>query len=239
MLHAQRVGIGTAAPANSALLDLNSADKALRLSRVADTSNVLNPKVEGLFVYNQNDDQLYYHDGTQWIGLGTSTPLVGDCWAMAAPPPAPAPVKNLSGSTTDATDFIIATNGTERLRVESGGNVGIGTATAAQQLHVNQNAHVEGYLKVGDLAMPTPNSSVVSNDFVPIYQWAGEFQSGWTNDPVCGTEVWAGNQVAQYNSVEQLVSLVHHERSKRQSQLGFAVGVYPVDCEHRGDLHSG
>ncbi len=201
-LFAQRVGIGTAAPANSSLLDLNATDKALRLTRVADTSNVLNPKVQGLFVYNQNDDQLYYHDGTQWIGLGTSTPgwgLLGN----GGTTPGTGAGENFLG-TTDATDFLIATDGTERVRVESGGNVGIGTASAAQQLHVNQNAHVEGYLKVGDLAMPTPSSSIVSNDFVPIYQWAGEFQSGRTTDPVCGAADWVGNQLANNNQLSNL-----------------------------------
>jgi hypothetical protein len=46
------------------------------------------------------------------------------------------PATNFLG-TTDAQPLVVRTNGSERLRVESGGNVGIGTPTPTHRLHVN------------------------------------------------------------------------------------------------------
>ena len=46
------------------------------------------------------------------------------------------PATNFLG-TTDAQPLVLRTNGSERLRVESGGNVGIGTPSPTHRLHVN------------------------------------------------------------------------------------------------------
>lgn len=45
------------------------------------------------------------------------------------------PTNNFIG-TTDAVDFVIRTSNTERIRVKSGGNVGIGTTAPAELLHI-------------------------------------------------------------------------------------------------------
>ncbi|HIA36053.1 MAG TPA: hypothetical protein EYN89_04780 [Flavobacteriales bacterium] len=52
------------------------------------------------------------------------------------------PPTNFIG-TIDAADWVIRTNNTERLRVESGGDVGIGTSTPTDKLHVKGNALIE------------------------------------------------------------------------------------------------
>jgi hypothetical protein len=66
----QNVGIGTAVPQPSALLDLSDTQRALRLTR-ADTAsiNLLSP-VQGLLTFQPTDSLLYYHDGDYWRPLG-------------------------------------------------------------------------------------------------------------------------------------------------------------------------
>jgi hypothetical protein len=67
---AQNVGIGTAMPQPSALLDLSDTQRALRLTRADTTSiNLLTP-VQGLVTFEPSDSLLYYHDGDYWRPLG-------------------------------------------------------------------------------------------------------------------------------------------------------------------------
>lgn len=54
--------------------------------------------------------------------------------------------------TTDLQDLVFRTNNTEQMRVMSGGNVGIGTVTATQRLHVNGNLRVDNALMPGNNA---------------------------------------------------------------------------------------
>ncbi len=71
-----QVGIGTATPDNSAMLDVNSANKGFLLPRVADTNAVENP-VAGLEIYDISSHCLRYYTGTQWTNClnGCQTPL--------------------------------------------------------------------------------------------------------------------------------------------------------------------
>ncbi len=65
-LHAQ-VGIGTATPDESALLDLSSTSKGLLLPRLSSTErNLINNATEGLTIYNTDSKALEFFDGTNW-----------------------------------------------------------------------------------------------------------------------------------------------------------------------------
>lgn len=63
-----QVGIGTNSPNNNAILDLTSANKALLLPRVADTSLVATPAA-GMVVYSQQSQSPNFHDGARWNNL--------------------------------------------------------------------------------------------------------------------------------------------------------------------------
>jgi type VI protein secretion system component Hcp len=72
--HAQAVGIGTTTPSSSAILDIASADKGLRLPRINDTTMVTNP-TEGLFIYNLKTGSPNYYDGSRWQNFNTVVTL--------------------------------------------------------------------------------------------------------------------------------------------------------------------
>lgn len=62
---AQNVGIGTSSPHSSAILDLSSSDKGLRIPRMTplEIAAIQSP-VNGLIVYNINDKHIYAYDST-------------------------------------------------------------------------------------------------------------------------------------------------------------------------------
>jgi hypothetical protein len=84
---AQRVGIGTINPANSAQLEIASTSKGLLIPRVSlssetDVATVPSPAIS-LIVYNTNtylpdSAGYYYWGGTKWLKLLTNTTAGGD-----------------------------------------------------------------------------------------------------------------------------------------------------------------
>jgi hypothetical protein len=133
----QNVGINTtgAAPHASAMLDVDATNRGLLIPRVSLTdvtvaSPVTSPAT-GLLVYNTNaavtggnGTGFYYWTGTQWSRLDNSNSadwrLTGNSGTN--------PATNFLG-TTDNQPLVIRTNNTERMRVTTGGSVGIGTNT--------------------------------------------------------------------------------------------------------------
>ena len=64
-----RVGIGTTQPAADAVLDLSSADGALRITRLTDpVADVATPR-NGMLAYDSTDDQLQGYIGGTWLRL--------------------------------------------------------------------------------------------------------------------------------------------------------------------------
>lgn len=150
-LSAQNVGIGTNAPDNSAKLHIEDANRGLLVPRVSlvDVTNGITPvntPATGLLVYNNNAAIVggagigfYYWDGAQWVRFVTGTSSDWTLLGNAGTNPA----TNFIG-TTDAQDFVIRTNNTERMRVNSIGDVGIGTNTPLHTLHVMGDIRFEG-----------------------------------------------------------------------------------------------
>lgn len=139
---AQNVGIGTNSPDASAKLDITSTNSGLLVPRIslASTTDVLTipAPATSVLVYNTNAGMTsgsgvgyYYWTGGVWERLLSGTlPTAG--WGLTGNA-GTNPATNFIG-TTNAVDFVARTNNTERLRIQSGGNVGIGTATPGYRL---------------------------------------------------------------------------------------------------------
>ncbi len=108
-------------PDGSAMLDVQSTSQGLLIPRMSasDRDGISSPAT-GLTVYVTDDNSFYYYDGTSWIQLQQA----GKSWLLAGNAGTSASTDFLG--TTDATDFHIRTNNTDRIIVSSGGAVGVG-----------------------------------------------------------------------------------------------------------------
>ena len=98
VLFSQNVGINTTTPNTNAILDVPSSTKGALMSRTSLTatnlSNPLSSHVEGMIVYNTNNNlsstptsvqpSLYYNDGSNWVLMGPTGRKIGDIKQIAA-----------------------------------------------------------------------------------------------------------------------------------------------------------
>ncbi|MCW5520245.1 hypothetical protein J1N09_10375 [Aureitalea sp. L0-47] len=129
------IGLGTGTPNNSAQLEMTDSDRGILINRVAlssrnNASPVTSP-ANGLLIYNtasanSGDNEVlpgfYYWNGSAWIAMGGTG---GRDWSLEGN--AGTDPNTYFIGTTDATDFIIRTDNTERARVLNNGAVGIGS----------------------------------------------------------------------------------------------------------------
>jgi len=140
----QNVGISDVVitPDASSMLEIRSSNKGLLIPRFSLTqttsaSPVTSPATS-LLVYNTatvNDvtPGFYYWNGSSWVRLlSGAIPTSG--WALTGNA-GTNPTNNFLG-TTDAQALVLRTSNTERFRITSAGDVGIGTATPSSKLHV-------------------------------------------------------------------------------------------------------
>ncbi|WP_449397807.1 hypothetical protein [Chryseobacterium wanjuense] len=80
------VGIGTAVPSSSALLEMNSTTQGLLTPRMTTAQrDAINPKPEGLIIYNLDQHCLQYWNATTWIGncsnntAGNGSAVITNC----------------------------------------------------------------------------------------------------------------------------------------------------------------
>ncbi len=147
---AQNIGINStgATPDASAILDVVSSDKGMLIPRVALTAtNAAGPitsPATSMLVYNTATDGTtpndvtpgyYYWDGATWIAFGGTGgkdwSLNGNAGTTASTAAIGATVNNNFIGTTDAIDYVLATNNLERMRISSGGNIGFGLKTSS------------------------------------------------------------------------------------------------------------
>ncbi|NBR14126.1 MAG: tail fiber domain-containing protein [Flavobacteriales bacterium] len=133
--------VNGATPNASSVLDISSTSKGLLIPRVSLTSTTVTSPVTSpltsLLVYNTqtiNDvtPGYYYWNGTSWQRFDTGN-TIGD-WKLLGNAGTNAGTNFLG--TTDATDLVFRTNSTEKMRVMSGGNVGIGESNPQRILHL-------------------------------------------------------------------------------------------------------
>ncbi|MCI5056404.1 MAG: hypothetical protein MRY83_09875, partial [Flavobacteriales bacterium] len=138
--HPQSVGINEdgSAPDASAILDIKSTTKGLLIPRMTTVQrNAISNPQTGMLVYDTDIDAVYVNTGTTaspvWEQEVTTANSTG--WNLAGNT-GTTPGTDFLG-TTDGQDFVLKTNNAERLRVLSGGNVGIGTTSPSTLLDLS------------------------------------------------------------------------------------------------------
>ena len=126
-----QVGILTDTPHASSALEIESTDKGILIPRITLTNDLSSPSpisspAIGLLIFNSGANQplgFYYWGGSSWVSTSFSTTnwnIYGNSSTSTQ--------DNFLG-TTDDQDFAIRTNDNERMRIESDGQIMIGSTT--------------------------------------------------------------------------------------------------------------
>lgn len=166
-------------PDASAILDLDvssmTTKKGIKMPSMttAEKENISSP-AEGLMVYQTDvSPGFYYYDGATW------TSVAG--WGMKGNADVDASQQYLG--TTDANDLVMRTNGTERLRLDSDGNIRFKSVSAARELRFYEPNNGNNYTGIKAASMsqnviytlPTvqgASGEVLTNDGTGNLNWS-------------------------------------------------------------------
>ncbi len=174
-----QVGIGTATPNASAILDITSTDKGVLLPRLTTIErdamdDAYGAGEEGMTVYNEDDNTYQFWDGAAWqsfaTSAGSSNEVIDgdtDTWIR---------VMDDDGTTDNDTMRFAVGGSVERMRISSAGNVGIGTTTPASALDVSGDISVSNYVKFGGVS---GNAPVYVTPTIPVANLTGNLD--WNN----------------------------------------------------------
>lgn len=120
-----QVGIGTTTPDSESILDIQSNNKGLLIPRLSDHTTIMPTSGNdyGLLVFDTTTKSFWYWDSVLWNELS----ITSKSWNLAGNT-GTSSVTDFLG-TADAQDIVFKTNGTERLRILSDGNVSINNNT--------------------------------------------------------------------------------------------------------------
>ncbi len=148
-----KVGDNPTSIQKSSILELESTRQGLLLPRLADTTaiNALTPP-DGMIIYLNADNSLRLRSNGSWKKIADLSEASSN-WSLNGNSGTDSTL-NFIG-TVDGKPLVMKTNNTERLRINSNGNVGIGTATPTAKLNV------DGTVKFENLAAGTTELDVL------------------------------------------------------------------------------
>lgn len=177
------MGLGTTSP--SRLLQVAGV---MKLSPVPNPGT---PTAGDIFVDSSASNALKYHNGSAWATVGTGDLMANGSVLMTGSlklPSGPATTPGLTFAGDTNTGFFspgadtlgIGTNGVERLRIESNGNVGIGMSAPLTQLHISTSS------LISSLRLTTNTAGQSASDgFGMLYDSNAGAEAGkiWMYDP--------------------------------------------------------
>ena len=187
-----KVGTNPGAKTSSAVFELESTTKGLLLPRMtaAQMTAIASP-VTGLMIFNTSDSCIYLYRGAVGGWSSTCSPTYVNAWGLLGNSGTNTST-NFIG-TIDAVDWIIRTNNTERMRILSGGRVGIGTSTPTEPLDIvvqnpaANNIHLTSYgtnpsptLRLR-AAQGTPAAPICLSNGTTLGSWINAVSSGVVN----------------------------------------------------------
>ncbi|MFH2094383.1 MAG: hypothetical protein ABIJ16_01685, partial [Bacteroidota bacterium] len=222
----QNVAINStgAAPNSSAMLDVSSANTGMLIPRVAlsATNNAapVTAPATSLLVYNTATagagatavtPGYYFWNGSIWVRVLDASS--GDDWHITGNTGTTAGT-NFIG-TSDNVSLDIRTNNTNRIRVLNTGNVGIGTTTPSQLLHVQGNSLVTGNSYIysatnGELHYGTAGLFGQATTFAPNSGNSGLWIEG-SNDGESGGIFMNGNTMCLWSPGDADILRVYDE----------------------------
>ncbi len=137
--------------------------------------------------------------------------------------------------TTDAVDFVTRTSNTERMRVTSAGNLGVGTTTPAERLHVVGNVRTSSLAGVGSRIVSSDANGTLTNVAAGVNgqvltmvagapSWAAPATTNWTLTGNTGTNA-ATNFVGTTDAVDFVTRTSNTERMRVTSAGNLGVGT--------------
>jgi hypothetical protein len=136
-----KVGDNPTSIQKSSILELESTRQGLLLPRLADTAqiNLLTPP-DGMIIYLNGDKSLRLRSNGMWKKIADLSEATSN-WSLNGNSGTDSTL-NFIG-TVDGKPLVMKTNNTERLRINSNGNIGIGTATPTAKLNVDGSVKFE------------------------------------------------------------------------------------------------
>ncbi|HEY4148037.1 MAG TPA: hypothetical protein VGM41_03875 [Chitinophagaceae bacterium] len=136
-----KIGDNPTSIQKSSILELESTRQGLLLPRLADTAaiNALNPP-DGMIIYLNTDNSLRLRSNGSWKKIADLAAATSN-WSLSGNTGTDSTL-NFIG-TVDGQPLIMKTNNSERLRISSNGNIGIGTNAPTAALDVNGTVKLE------------------------------------------------------------------------------------------------
>ena len=148
-----KIGDNPTSIQKSSILELESSRQGLLLPRLADTTaiNLLNPP-DGMIIYLNSDNSLRLRNNGSWKKMADMAAANAN-WSLTGNSGTDSTLNFLG--TVDGQPLIMKTNNAEALRIDSNGNIGIGTSTPTAKLNV------DGTVKLENLAAGTNELEVL------------------------------------------------------------------------------